>query len=95
MIRYHVLDFFIESIINVSAKEKFRAGMHGHDNEDPSMRALFIASGPIFKKNFTAQPFENVDLYPLINQILDLKEPKNGMKPNGTMTSVKQLLINN
>lgn len=66
--------------------------MHGYDNEEPSMRALFMASGPAFKKNYTALPFDNIDLYPLISKILNLKQTNNGLKPNGTIAGVQKLL---
>lgn len=77
-----------------SAKEMFRAGAHGYDNEDPQMRALFMVSGPMFKKNFTAQPFDNVDLYPLISHLLALDETANYSRPvNGSIAGVEQLLL--
>jgi len=71
----------------------FRAGTHGYDNDDPLMHALFMVSGPMFKKNFTAQPFDNVDLYPLISHLLALDEAANYARPvNGTIAVVEQLL---
>lgn len=72
------------------AKDKFRIGQHGFDNVDPNMRATFMASGPLFKKNTTVPPFDNVDLYPLIVRMMGLTEPK--VRPNGTMAVVEQLL---
>lgn len=80
-------------MVYILAKEKFRAGTHGYDNEDPLMRAIFMASGPVFKKNFTAQPFDNIDLYPLISSVMGLKELASNIKPNGTMAGVEQLLL--
>lgn len=72
----------------------FRAGTHGYDNDEPVMRALFMVSGPMFKKNFTAQPFDNVDLYPLISHLLALDETANYARPvNGTIAGVEQLLL--
>lgn len=77
----------------ISAQEKFRAGTHGYDNEEPLMRPIFMASGPVFKKNFTAQPFDNIDLYPLISQVMNLKQLTNNVRINGTMAGVEQLLL--
>jgi predicted AlkP superfamily pyrophosphatase or phosphodiesterase len=49
------------------------AGQHGYDpNKMPSMKALFVAAGPDIRAGVTVQPFENVDVYPLIAQILGL-----------------------
>lgn len=79
-------------INRVSAKEKFNVGAHGYDNEEPQMRAIFMASGPAFKKNYTAQPFNNVDLYSLICRIESLNEPHR--RPDGTIKGVEQLLSN-
>lgn len=79
--------------VDISAKEKFKAGVHGYDNQEPSMRALFIASGPAFKRNYTAVPFENVDLYPLLSHVVGLAEPGTAAaRPtNGSMAAVRQL----
>jgi len=70
----------------------FRAGTHGYDNDDPLMHALFMVSGPMFKRNFTAQPFDNVDLYALISHLLALDEAAN-YPVNGTIDGVEQLLL--
>jgi len=77
-------------VVRVSAKEKFKVGAHGYDNVEPKMRAIFMASGPAFKKNFSAVQFDNVDLYPLISRIAGLTEPKRRI--DGTMKGVEQLL---
>jgi len=54
------------------------------------MRAIFMASGPAFKKNYSAVQFDNVDLYPLICRIAGLTEPSRRI--DGTMKGVEQLL---
>ena len=49
------------------------AGEHGYDPLGmPEMKALFVAEGPDIRAGADVQPFENVDLYPLIAQILGL-----------------------
>lgn len=48
-------------------------GQHGYDPHlMPSMKALFVAAGPDIRAGVTVQPFENVNVYPLIAQILGL-----------------------
>jgi len=49
-------------------------GEHGYDpSEMKSMRAIFYAAGPDILSGATVAPFENVDVYPLIAEILGLK----------------------
>jgi predicted AlkP superfamily pyrophosphatase or phosphodiesterase len=47
-------------------------GEHGYDNLDPTMRALFIAHGPSFRKGVTLHPFPNVDVYPLLAYLVGI-----------------------
>ena len=46
---------------------------HGYDNQDSLMHAIFIASGPAFKKKFTAKPFDNIEVYGLLACALKIK----------------------
>ena len=49
-------------------------GMHGYDPyKMKEMYASFYAEGPDFKSGATVAPFENINLYPLIADILGLK----------------------
>lgn len=57
-------------------------GKHGYDNEDPAMRAIFIAHGPAFREGSVIGPFPNVDVYPLLAHLLDIKPKTN----DGNMT---------
>ena len=50
-----------------------KGGTHGYDNQLKSMHALFIASGPSFVSGKQIDPFENVNIYPLICEILNIK----------------------
>ena len=52
-------------------------GGHGYDNELPSMRAIFIANGPAFKRGAVIEPFENIQVYNLMSKILGLKPAPN------------------
>lgn len=58
-------------------------GNHGYDNQYDSMKAIFYASGPEFKRNFTLDKnssLYNVDLFGLMCLILNLDDcpPSNG-----------------
>jgi predicted AlkP superfamily pyrophosphatase or phosphodiesterase len=63
-------------------------GAHGYDNEDPLMRALFIAEGPAFCSGVVAPPFPNVDVYPLLAHILKVIPESN----DGNYEQVKAML---
>ena len=52
-------------------------GGHGYDNELASMRAIFIAHGPAFKKGAVIEPFENVQIYNVMTRILGLRPAAN------------------
>ena len=47
-------------------------GNHGYDNAAPDMRALFIADGPVFAHGRTLPAFDNVDIAPLLRDLLGL-----------------------
>jgi predicted AlkP superfamily pyrophosphatase or phosphodiesterase len=52
-------------------------GMHGYDPRAmKSMRALFLAVGPDIRPGSVLEPFENVNVYPLVARILGLNAPK-------------------
>lgn len=54
-------------------------GNHGFDNRVESMRAVFMAYGPSFRKNIKIGPIANVDVYPLLCELIDMKcNPHNG-----------------
>lgn len=57
----------------------YSAGEHGYDNDDPEMRALFVAHGPDFLKGLIVPEFDNVDVYPLLAHLLHLQpQPNDG-----------------
>jgi predicted AlkP superfamily pyrophosphatase or phosphodiesterase len=45
-------------------------GEHGYDNNDPQMRALFMAHGPAFKQHLTVPVFDNINVYALLAKLL-------------------------
>ncbi|XP_053394488.1 uncharacterized protein LOC123525750 isoform X2 [Mercenaria mercenaria] len=63
-------------------------GNHGWDNTNKNMHALFLAHGPAFKDNFTAEPFENIELYDLMAEVLNISAAPN----NGTRGSLHYVL---
>lgn len=59
--------------IVVSPENKVGKGAHGYDNANSDMHTIFYAYGPAFKENYVAPSFNNVDIYPLICEILGLE----------------------
>ncbi|WDF48180.1 ectonucleotide pyrophosphatase/phosphodiesterase [Chryseobacterium sp. KACC 21268] len=54
--------------------QKTSSGKHGYDPKlVPEMKSTFFAWGPAFKSNLIINEFENVNIYPLVAKILDLK----------------------
>ncbi|VDM26164.1 unnamed protein product [Toxocara canis] len=60
-------------------KERVR-GDHGYDNRMPTMRAIFAAMGPYIKSRTEIPPFQNIELYNLLADLmhLTLRAPNNG-----------------
>lgn len=52
-------------------------GSHGFDPALPSMRAVFIAHGPAFNPGTLLPPFDNVDVYPLLADLLGIAPAAN------------------
>ncbi|RDS85770.1 ectonucleotide pyrophosphatase/phosphodiesterase [Dyella psychrodurans] len=51
-------------------KNPAHVGEHGYDNADPTMQAIFVAHGPAFQNGARFHSFSNVDVYPLMAQLL-------------------------
>lgn len=71
--------------------KKTSLGKHGYSPyEVPEMKAAFIAFGPSFKQNKKIGEFQNVNVYPIVTDILELKiiEPI-----DGTEKVAKEILI--
>uniref|UniRef100_A0A671KV68 Ectonucleotide pyrophosphatase/phosphodiesterase family member 2-like n=1 Tax=Sinocyclocheilus anshuiensis TaxID=1608454 RepID=A0A671KV68_9TELE len=64
------------------------AGDHGYDNKINSMQTIFLGYGPSFKFKTKIPPFENIELYNVMCDLLGLKPAPN----NGTHGSLNQLL---
>ncbi len=67
-------------------------GDHGYNNNNSAMFPIFIAHGPGFRQNYTIQPFNNVDIYPLMCLLLGI-EPGSGH--NGTLANVIDMVVYN
>jgi len=52
------------------------------------MHPIFIAHGPAFKKAYKADPFQSVDLYPLLCHLLDIDPRPN----NGSFDAIRHIL---
>jgi alkaline phosphatase D len=55
-----------------SRRKHFGGGTHGYDIHNKNMNAIFYAYGPAFKQGYAQPMFKNVDVYPLMCQILGL-----------------------
>ncbi|MBC8216346.1 MAG: alkaline phosphatase family protein [Candidatus Marinimicrobia bacterium] len=64
-------------------------GDHGYDNSLWSMHAIFVADGPAFKNGYQIGTFKNINVYPLISEIL-------GITPNseidGEIEDIRNIL---
>ncbi|OXB68402.1 hypothetical protein ASZ78_010023 [Callipepla squamata] len=63
-------------------------GNHGYDNEFKSMEAIFLAYGPSFKEKTEVDAFENIEVYNLMCDLLQITPAPN----NGTHGSLNHLL---
>ncbi|NXX43619.1 ENPP1 phosphodiesterase, partial [Tricholaema leucomelas] len=92
--RIEPLHFYLESQWQLARKpgeiKRCTGGFHGSDNGLPSMQAIFIAFGPAFKSRTQVDPFENIEVYNLMCDLLDLKPAPN----NGTHGLLNHLLRN-
>ena len=70
-------------------KDRLNRGSHGYDNALPSMRAVFIAAGPSFRPGTTLPAFDNVDVYPLLTELLSLTPAPN----DGTLHTFTPALV--
>jgi predicted AlkP superfamily pyrophosphatase or phosphodiesterase len=60
-------------------RREHETGAHGFDPQLPEMRAVFVADGPSFADGAVLPPFDNVDVYPLLMQLLGVPaQPNDG-----------------
>jgi predicted AlkP superfamily pyrophosphatase or phosphodiesterase len=56
------------------ADRPVHGGAHGYDNAVPEMRALFLAAGPAIRPLGTLPDFDNVDVAPLLRDLIGLPQ---------------------
>lgn len=61
---------------------------HGYDPAEKAMQSFFIARGPAFKVDTSVEPFQNIHLYELMNDLMGTEPAKN----DGSLDSVRVLL---
>lgn len=64
-------------------------GEHGYAPEDPTMHSVFVASGPAFRSGVVLAPFDNVDVYPLLAHLLDVKPAANDGDLSSTAAALR------
>ncbi len=64
-------------------------GSHGFDPALPSMRAIFIASGPSFRSGLVVPAIKNVDVYALLASLLGLEPRDNDGDPRALSRALK------
>lgn len=64
-----------------ASKPPFPVGHHGYDPELKDMHAIFIGHGPAFRRGRKIAPFENVDVYNILADVMGLTPvPNNGSR---------------
>ena len=73
-----------------TTREARLKGEHGYDNVNGNMHPIFLGRGPVFEKktDVLEEPFNSVDIYPLMCHILGVNAAPN----NGSLCEVKHLL---
>ncbi len=65
-------------------------GDHGYDNALWSMHAIFVADGPAFKSGYQFGTFKNINVYPLISEILGITPSP---EIDGDIENIRNILI--
>ncbi|XP_015216007.1 ectonucleotide pyrophosphatase/phosphodiesterase family member 7 [Lepisosteus oculatus] len=64
-------------------------GDHGFSNEEMDMKMIFRAFGPDFKKNYLAEAFDSINIYPLMCKLLGVTPAPN----NGSLAFTEGMLV--
>jgi predicted AlkP superfamily pyrophosphatase or phosphodiesterase len=67
---------------------KIILGNHGYDDSLSTMRAIFIAHGPAFRRGVVVPPFRNIHVYPLLAEVLGVAPGSN----DGSLDTVRMML---
>ena len=73
----------------VIGKQYKSAATHGYDCYYPDMNGFFVAKGPAFKQNFYSTTLRNIDIYPMLCKIFNIK-PND--KIDGDLDRIKIIL---
>ena len=85
--------WFITTKEDLIKKEFTLGGMHGYDPVLANMHGIFYAMGPQIKQNIKIKTFENIHIYPLICELLDILPYDNGIyQPDGELEVLKPIL---
>lgn len=89
--------YFITASADLNGAEHPPVGAHGYDaTRMPEMKAFFVAVGPDIGHGIALDPFENVNVYPLVAQILGLDITKLKTGPvDGKLSVLKGILSTN
>ena len=68
---------FITDRDNSSKVGRTLNGMHGYDPKHRETHGIFYASGPSFRREYAANSFESIHIYPIICNILNIPEYNN------------------
>lgn len=69
-------------------KVQFNKGEHGFDNEAMNMKTIFRAVGPAFKQGLVVEPFESVNVYALLCELLGIIPERH----DGSLETMKPML---
>jgi len=67
---------------------KFKGGAHGYDNRNSDMYGIFYAAGSAFRRNYSVEELNNVDIYNMVCRILNLKPSVN----DGDESQIRKIL---
>lgn len=79
-----------KKIFTFSVESTTKYGVHGYDNAEELMHAIFMAKGPLISRGQQVEPFHTVDLFNLFCRILKI----DGRQNEGTdQTSTWNILL--
>lgn len=87
------MGWFITTSEKLKDQKKFPLGMHGYDPKSKSMHGIFIAKGPSIRSDSKIKSFKNINIYPLICNIYDIKPNIiEGSNVDWDFNQIKQIL---
>ncbi|KAG8229292.1 hypothetical protein J437_LFUL011138 [Ladona fulva] len=84
---YKTMDYYRKQY-NITPSRNQTYGVHGYDNAVESMHPIFLAWGPLIRKGYKIDPFNSVDIFPLVSKILNLPHHR----VNGTLYNIVNIL---